>query len=79
MDNSEKLTITEKWEIDMKLYKQSVANETGFPQCLNCVHFIKGNARNCKKFIENKKPNYVFFAKKECPYFTSKEILILKF
>lgn len=76
MNNMEKLSLSEKWEIDMKLYKQSASNKTGFPQCFNCVNFIKGNARNCKKFVEVKKPNYVFFAEKECPYFTSTEILI---
>lgn len=63
------LTIEEKWKLDADNYDRGVKVKTKYPQCENCVHFIKGNAFNCKKFAVERKPREVLLAQKECDEF----------
>lgn len=72
---NKQLTLIEKWELDIKAYKESAKVETAVPQCEKCKYFIKGNALHCKRFIDEKKPQYVIFIEKECPSFCSNDTL----
>ena len=75
--NTEKkqLTLAEKWELDIKAYKQGPKVKTSSPQCEKCKYFIKGNALHCEVYKDERKPKYVMFCRKECPSFCSDDIL----
>lgn len=69
------LTLKERWELDIKAYKEGVNVKTSSPQCEECNHFIEGNAMHCNVYKDEKKPKYVMFCEKECPSFKSSDIM----
>ena len=60
------LSIYDKWNMDVESYKRGAKVKTSYPQCESCIHYIKGNALNCKKYISERKPKGVLFAHTEC-------------
>lgn len=78
MDKENKqLKLFEKWELDIKSYKERAKVETAVPQCEKCKYYIKGDALHCKRFKDERKPQYVIFIEKECPSFCSNNSLNL--
>ena len=67
MDN--RLTLHEQWALDAASYDKQKNIKTTYPQCESCAFFEKGNVLNCKKYVDERKPNDVLFARKECPAF----------
>lgn len=74
---NKQLELIEKWELDIKSYKESAKVETAVPQCEKCKYYIKGDALHCKRFKDERKPQYVIFIEKECPSFCSYDTLNL--
>lgn len=77
MDNKQ-LSLIERWELDIKSYKQGVKVETAVPQCEKCKYYIKGNALYCEMFKAEKKPKHVIFIKKECNSYISNDYMNIK-
>lgn len=73
--NNKKLTLHDKWSKDADSYKKGAKIKTSYPQCESCIHYIKGNALNCEKYTNERKPKGVLFAHTECDYFDSAEPL----
>lgn len=69
--NNKKLTLHEKWSKDTDSYEKGAKIRTSYPQCESCSHYIKGDALNCKKYIDERKPKGVLFAHTECMYYNS--------
>lgn len=65
------LTIEEKWKNDAEAYDNGAKVKTKYPQCESCLHYVKGDALHCKKFIDERKPREVLLAQKECFLFES--------
>jgi len=76
---NKQLTLIEKWELDIKAYKEGAKVETAVPQCETCKYYIKGDALHCKFFEDEKKPRDVIFIEKECTSFVSNNLLDLGF
>lgn len=72
------LSLAERWQMDMEGMKKGMHVPVKSQQCFDCLHQIKGNARNCRKYTTEKKPGYVCFPEKECPYFEASRKLLLK-
>jgi len=69
------LSIYDKWNMDVESYKRGAKVKTSYPQCESCIHYIKGNALNCKKYISERKPKGVLFAHTECIFYDNSEPL----
>jgi len=54
-------------------------SKTTTPQCLECKYGIQEDLLHCEMYCEDTKPQYVMDAKKECPSFSSKEEMKMKF
>ncbi len=65
------LTLYEKWKKDIESYEKGAKIKTSYPQCESCIHYIKGNALNCKRYVEERKPKGILLAHIECEYFES--------
>lgn len=74
MDNK-RLTLHDKWSKDADSYEKGAKIKTSYPQCESCIHYIKGNALNCKKYTNERKPKGVLFAHTECIHYHSSEPL----
>lgn len=74
MDNK-RLTLHDKWSKDADSYEKGVKIKTSYPQCESCIHYVKGNALNCKKYTNERKPKGVLFAHTECMHYYSSEAL----
>ena len=75
--NNKKLTLHEKWSKDTDSYEKGAKIKTSYPQCESCSHYIKGDALNCKKYVDERKPKGVLFAHTECMYYNSLDPLKL--
>ncbi len=67
------LSLAEKWEIDVQAYRAGASARTSSPQCQKCKYNIFGNAINCEKYKDKRKPNHIIFCEKECIYFESNQ------
>ena len=76
--DDKKLSLHEKWAADIQSYQKGAHVKTAVPQCEKCAHFIKGNALHCQKYVSLRKPKEVMFAHRECPEFSSNDILHIK-
>lgn len=74
MDNK-RLTLHDKWSKDADSYEKGAKIKTSYPQCESCIHYVKGNALNCKKYTNERKPKGVLFAHTECIHYHSSEPL----
>lgn len=74
MDNKI-LTLHDKWSKDADSYEKGAKIKTSYPQCESCIHYVKGNALNCKKYTNERKPKGVLFAHTECIHYHSSEPL----
>lgn len=72
------LTLVERWELDIKSAHKDMDVKTSTPQCKRCKYFIKGNALNCERYLEEKKPREVMFCHKECNNYESDNVLNVK-
>lgn len=61
-----RLSIEEKWKIDAESYDEGAKFMMKYPQCEGCLHYVKGDALHCKKYIDDRKPKEVLLAQKEC-------------
>ncbi len=61
-----RLSIEEKWKIDAEFYDEGAKFMMKYPQCEGCLHYVKGDALHCKKYIDDRKPKEVLLAQKEC-------------
>ena len=61
-----RLSIEEKWKIDAEFYDEGAKCMMKYPQCEGCLHYVKGDALHCKKYIDDRKPKEVLLAQKEC-------------
>lgn len=48
----EKLSLAERWELDIQSYKNSAEISTETPQCKSCTNYIKGTPLYCEKYME---------------------------
>ena len=72
---SRQLSLVERWKLDIKAHKEGGNLKKSSPQCELCKYFIKGDALHCEIYKNEKKPKYVMFCYKECPSFTSSDLL----
>ena len=67
------LSLVERWKLDIESYKRAEMKvKTASPQCKSCLYFVIGDAFHCQKYKEEKKPEEVIWAKKECSFYTNK-------
>lgn len=69
------LSIEEKWKIDAESYDNGAKFMMKYPQCEGCLHYVKGDALHCKKYVADRKPKKVLLAQKECFSFESTKAL----
>ncbi|WP_455950831.1 hypothetical protein [Eubacterium sp.] len=70
MSKNKWLTVVDKWNIDVKAYKDgAIPAKIMTPQCEMCKYFIKGNALHCKKYKYKRKPDYILFCEDKCKYY----------
>ena len=75
-DENRKMTLQERWEIDIEMSKKEGGFIISIPQCESCEYFILGNAKNCIQYSPpNQKPIYVLCVEKECPKFKHKNLM----
>lgn len=62
-------SLIERWELDAQSYRNGAKTLVSVPQCETCTNYIKGNVLHCRHYDHQRKPKYVLFPHKECPFY----------
>lgn len=71
-------SLIERWEEDVKSYKNGANVVTSIPQCETCSNYVRGNALHCKYYHNECKPKSVLFPQKECPAYDNRNPISLR-
>lgn len=76
--NNKANSLIERWEVDVRSYRNGTKTLVSIPQCETCINYIKGNALHCRYYDSERKPKYVLFPKKECPAYDNNSPIDLR-